>query len=70
MTLKTFCNGARNSIRTFSCSLKGSAIPMKSKVILSYNLEKKEIKEIVKNEVKQTEIKKGTGMAKVKILYE
>lgn len=32
--------------------------------------EKVEIKEIIKNEVKQTEIKKGTGMVKVKIHFE
>lgn len=30
-------------------------------------LEKKEIKDIIKNQVKQTEIKKGTGMIKLKI---
>ena len=43
---------------------------MKFNVLFLFILEKKEIKEIIKNEVKQVEMKKGTGMVRVRIYFE
>ena len=62
-------SGAMSSIQTSKCLSISMEIHTKFNVILCLILEKKEIKEIIKNEVKQVEMKKGTGMVKVKIYF-
>ena len=52
--MKTSWNGVKSSTLTSSFLSKGSEIPMKLNVLFYLNLEKKEIKDIIKNEVKQT----------------
>lgn len=52
--LKTLSNGVTNIILTFICLSSVMGILMKLNVIFYFIVEKKEIKEIIKQEVKQT----------------